>query len=176
MIHHQKTQTFQSTCISSKKRKKNSERKLFFNLIATFLLKLIFWPNFLQIQYWLDRYVCVLYQKASKTFFYETTETLNFSACTQIRNFHHKFNFSAKTHILTNFFADSILVGPIYLRFVPKSDKIQSFTKPYRLSSLYLFELIGIFVWKPNFSQRQAIAKILSVLHSTYKGGTKNYI
>ena len=54
---------------------------------------------------------------------------------TQICNFNHKFNFSAETHILTKFFAISVLVGQIGLRFVSKSDKKQSFTKPLRLAS-----------------------------------------
>ena len=40
----------------------------------------------------------------------------------------------------------------------------------------YFFELIRIFVWKPNFFQGQAIAKMFSVLQPTYKGDTTYHV
>ena len=48
-------------------------------------------------------------------------------------NFRHKSNSSSKTLILTNFFADSELLGLVYLRFAPKREKRQTLTKTLRL-------------------------------------------
>ena len=46
-------------------------------------------------------------------------------------NFHHKSNFSSKTLILTKSFADSELVRPVCLRFVPKIEKKQKIRKTF---------------------------------------------
>ena len=54
-------------------------------------------------------------------------------------NLQYKSNFSSKTLILTKSFADSALVRPVCLRFVPKTEKKQNVTKtqPLTFSVLY---------------------------------------
>ena len=47
------------------------------------------------------------------------------SSFAKFKKFRHKSNFSSKTLILTKYFADSELVRPLCLRFVPKIEKKQ---------------------------------------------------
>ena len=73
-------------------------------------------------------------KKREKANINENIETLNFSVlCGKNCNFHHKYNFSSKTLILTKFFADSELIGLLCLCLAPKSEKKQILTKALRL-------------------------------------------
>ena len=55
------------------------------------------------------------------------------SSFANFKKFRHKSNFSSKTLILTKSFADSELVRPVCLRFVPKTEKKQNLMKTLRL-------------------------------------------
>ena len=72
-------------------------------------------------------------------------------------NFHHKSNFSPKTPILTNSFADSELVGLVCLRFVPKPEKKQILMKTLRLQILASYTANCNFHHKSNFSPKTPI-------------------
>ena len=63
----------------------------------------------------------------------ENTEPVVLASCAANCNFHHKSNFSSKTLILNKSFADSELVRPVCLRFVPKIKKKQKITKTLSL-------------------------------------------
>ena len=69
-------------------------------------------------------------------------------------NFHRKSNFSSRTLILTNSFAESELDGVVCLRFAPKREKKQSLTKTLRLQILASCTGNCIFHHKSNFSSR----------------------
>ena len=67
--------------------------------------------------------------------------------------------FSSKTLILTKSFADSELVRPVCLRFVPKTEKKQNLTKTLRLVQKFLacFTANFNFQQKSNFSSETLI-------------------
>ena len=75
-------------------------------------------------------------KKQEKATINENIEILNFSVLCAKLHFPQKSNFPSKTLFLTNSFADSELVGLVWLRLAPKSKEKQTLTRILRL--LYL--------------------------------------
>ena len=96
---------------------------------------------------------------AKKQSFTISTRLNILASCTGNCDFHHKSNFSSKTHILTKFFADSELVGLICLRLATKNEKKQTLTKALRLvrKILKTYTADCNFHHKFNFSSKTLI-------------------